>query len=85
MTSPFGDNTVALTLGALPLAVVGLPVQHYPLYPVVLGFVALMPATYAALVHTNRQEHGLSGGRVGVLAGVLVLYVAAAATVLVST
>lgn len=30
VTSPFGDNTVALTLGALPLAIVALPVQNYP-------------------------------------------------------
>lgn len=85
VTSPIGDNTVALTLGALPLAIVALPVQNYPLYLVILGFVALMPAAYAALVHTNRQAHGLSGPRVGVLLGLLVLYVGAAGGVLIAT
>ena len=81
VSSPFGDNTVALTLGALPLAIVGLPVQNYPLYLTVLVFVALMPAVYAALVHRG-QQHGLQGKQVLVLLALLVGYAAASATAL---
>ena len=82
VSSPFGDNTVALTLGALPLAIVGVPVQSYPLYLTVLAFVALMPAVYAGLVHGGRQ-HGLQGKQVVILLTVLVAYAAATAGVLV--
>lgn len=84
VSSPFGDNTVALTLGALPLAIIGLPVENYPLYLTVLAFVALMPAVYAGLVHGG-GEHGLTGRQVLVLAGVLVAYVAAVSVALVTT
>lgn len=84
VSSPFGDNTVALTLGAVPLALVGLPVQDYPVYLTVLAFVALMPAVYAALVHRGRQgEHGLTGTHVVVLLAVLVAYGAASTAALV--
>lgn len=84
VSSPFGDNTVALTLGALPLAIVGLPVQNVPLFLTVLAFVALMPAVYAALVHLGRGQ-GLQGKQVLVLSGVLVAYAVATATVLLLT
>lgn len=83
VTSPFGDNTVALTLGALPLALVALPVENYPLYLTVLVFVALMPAVYAVLVHRGRQ-HGLKGRQVLVLLAVLVGYVTSVAVVLIT-
>lgn len=83
VSSPFGDNTVALTLGALPLAVVGLEVQDYPVYLTVLVFVALMPAVYALLVHRGRDgEHGLGGKQVAVLVAVLAAYAAATTTAL---
>lgn len=84
VSSPFGDNTVALTLGALPLAIVGLPVQNVPLFLTVLVFVALMPAVYAALVHFGRGQ-GLRGKHVLVLLGVLVAYAAATTTALALT
>ena len=83
VSSPFGDNTVALTLGALPLAIIGLPVENYPLYLTVLAFVALMPAVYAGLVHRG-GEHGLQGKQVLVLAVVMAAYVVAVGVVLVA-
>ena len=66
----------------MPLAIVGLPVEDYPLYLSVLVFVTLMPAACAGLVHGG-GEHGLKGRQVLVLAGVLVAYVAAVSVVLV--
>ena len=66
VSSPFGDNAVALTLGAVPLAVAGLQVQNYPVYLTVLVFVALMPAVYAGLVVTAVSSSGVSGPGGGV-------------------
>lgn len=85
VSSPFADNSVAISLGALPLAVVALPVQNYPVYLTVLVFVGLMPAVYAGLTHTTKGEHGLSGKQVMLLLAVLVAYLATTATVLVFT
>lgn len=83
VSSPFGDNTVALTLGALPLALVGLPVENYPLFLTLLAFVALMPALYAYLVHRGSASgHGLSRAGVGLLLAVLVGYAVAVGAVL---
>lgn len=85
VSSPFADNSVAISLGALPLAVVALTVQNYPVYLTVLVFVAVMPAVYAGLTHTTRGEHGLTGKQVVFLLAVLVVYLTATATVLVLT
>lgn len=85
VSSPFADNSVAISLGALPLAVVALPVQNYPVYLTVLVFLGLMPAVYTGLTHTTKGEHGLSGKQVMLLLAVLVAYLATTATVLVYT
>ena len=80
VTNPFADNTVAMTLGALPLALVSLSIDDVPVSVAVLLFVALMPALYAWLLH--RRVHGLHGQDVALLGTAFGGYVAAVSAVL---
>lgn len=87
VTSVFADHTMTFTLAVLPLAVVGVPIRNYPLVLVVMVFVALMPALFALLA--RRRERGdqdaLRGSDVLVLAGAVLVYLAAAGVMLVAT
>lgn len=73
-TSVFEDHAVTLTIAFLPLALAILPVQDLQLYAVNLAFVALVPATYAALLHWGSQEHGFKRWQVFMLDSILLIY-----------
>lgn len=75
-TSVIGDHVVTLTLAFLPLAVVGLPVEDLQLFAVNLAFVFLVPAAYAAMIHSGHEEHGFRRWQVIVLDGIYVIYLA---------
>ena len=74
--SVIGDHVVTMTIAFLPLALVGLPVQDLQLFAVNLGFVFLVPAAYAALIHWGHEEHGFTRRQVMALDGIYVAYVA---------
>lgn len=74
-TSVIGDHAVTMTVAFLPLALVTLPVENMPLFATVMGFVALMPAAYAAFVHWGGDEHGVGRWQVLTFGGLLTLYV----------
>lgn len=74
--SVIGDHVVTMTIAFLPLALVGLPVQDLQLFAVNLGFVFLVPAAYAALIHWGHEEHGFTRAQVMALDGIYVGYVA---------
>lgn len=75
-TSVFGDHAVTMTLAFLPLAFVTTPIKEFVLFAVNLGFVALVPAIYAALNHWGSREHGFKLWQVLALAGVYLAYIA---------
>lgn len=83
-TTTLADNTVAITVGFVPLALVGVPVKNTLLVTVTFVFVALMPVLYAALAHMGRDE---AFGRrdVSVLLAAYAAYAASAVVVLVVT
>lgn len=83
-TNTLADNTVAITIGFVPLAIVRVPVQDTLLVAVTFVFVALMPVLYAALTHMGRDE-SLSRRDVVVLLVAYAGYVASAIAVLVAT
>ena len=56
VTSVFADHTMTFTLAVLPLAIVGVSVDNYPIVLVVMGFVALMPALFAVLSPEFRRS-----------------------------
>ncbi|HXF60351.1 MAG TPA: hypothetical protein VNK95_01965 [Caldilineaceae bacterium] len=74
-SSVIGDHAVTLTLALIPLALVGAPVGSLQLYSVVLGFVALMPALYGAILYWGDQTHGFTYRQVLLLAGAYLLFV----------
>lgn len=81
-TTTLADNTVAITLGFAPLALVGLPVERPLLITVTFAFVAVMPALYAILTHFGGGGHGLRRAHGVAMAITYVGFVVAAATVL---
>jgi cation:H+ antiporter len=78
VTSVIGDHAVTLTVAFLPLALVTLPVNNFPLFATVLSFVALVGILYAAFIHWggSNDEHGFKRWQVYTLAAVLLVYVA---------
>ena len=83
-TTTLADNTVAITVGFVPLALVGVPITDPLLVTVTFVFVALMPALYAALVHLRRDQ-AFGRRQVVILLVAYAAYVASAVAVFVVT
>lgn len=83
-TTTLADNTVAITVGFLPLALVGVPVEDPLLVLVTLAFVALMPIIYAAFAHLGDEDHALTRRQVAAMVIAYVVFVVAVAAVLLS-
>lgn len=77
-TSVIGDNAVTMTVAFFPLGLVTVPVTDFQLFWVNLTFVALMPATYAALLHwgSSVYEHGFKRWQVLVFDSLYLGYIA---------
>ena len=77
VTSVIGDHAVTLTVAFFPLAMVGVPVNNFPLFATVLCFVGLVGILYAAFIHwgAKEQQQGFKRWQVFVLAAVVVVYV----------
>ena len=73
-TSVIGDNAVTMTVAFFPLGLVTVPVNDFQLFWVNLTFVALMPATYAALIHWGSPEHGFKRWQVLLFDGIYLAY-----------
>lgn len=84
VTRVFADRTMTFTFAALPLAIVGAPLDNYMLVVVAMGFVALMPVLFTVL--TLRRDRGdrqvLRLPDVLAFGAAVALYLAAAAAVL---
>ena len=78
VTSVIGDHAVTLTVAFFPLAMVGVPVNNFPLFATVLSFVGLVGILYAAFIHwgAKEKEHGFKRWQVAVLGTVVFVYVA---------
>ena len=77
VTSVIGDHAVTLTVAFLPLALVTLPVNNFPLFATVLSFVGLVGILYAAFIHWGAKNtvRGFKRWQVVVLGMVLFIYV----------
>ena len=75
-TSVIGDHAVTMTVAFLPLALIGLPVDDFPIFATTLAFVALVPIAYAAMIHWGSKEHGFKLWQVLALDGIYLAYVA---------
>lgn len=77
VTSVIGDHAVTLTVAFLPLALVGVPVDNFPLFVTVISFVALVGLLYAGFIHwgSKEKQHGFKRWQVFVLAAVVFVYV----------
>ena len=75
-TTVIGDKAVTTSIAFVPLGLVTVPIQNFQLFWVSLAFVALMPATYAALLHFGSSEyaHGFKRWQVLVLDGLYLAY-----------
>ena len=78
VSSVIGDHAVTLTVAFLPLALVTIPVNNFPLFATILSFVGLVGILYAAFIHWGRSEgeHGFKRWQVFTLAAVALVYVA---------
>ena len=74
-TSVIGDNAVTMTIAFFPLGLMTVPVQDFQLFWVNLLFVAVMPATYAALIHWGAGEHGFKRWQVLLFDTLYVAYI----------
>lgn len=75
-SSVIGDHAVTMTVALVPLALVTVRIEDFQLFWVNLIFVALMPATYAVLIHSGSEEHGFKRWQVLALDGVYLAYLA---------
>ncbi|GAB3832184.1 hypothetical protein GCM10028895_49550 [Pontibacter rugosus] len=77
VTSVIGDHAVTLTVAFLPLALVTVPVQNFPLFITILSFVGLVGMLYAAFIHWGGpgKEHGFRRWQVFAFGGLLLVYV----------
>lgn len=78
VTSVIGDHAVTLKVAFFPLAMVGLPVNNFPLFVTVLSFVGLVGILYAAFIHWGCKggQLGFNRWQVFTLGAVLLIYVA---------
>ena len=77
VTSVIGDHAVTLTIAFLPLALVGVPVENFPLFATALSFVGLVGILYAAFIHwgAKKKQHGFKRWQVITLGAVVFVYV----------
>lgn len=75
LTSVMGDHAVTMSLAFLPLALVGVPVERFTLFWVVLSFVAAMPIAFSALAYWGTPESGFRLWQVLALDAQAVVYV----------
>ncbi|MDT0276109.1 sodium:calcium antiporter [Blastococcus goldschmidtiae] len=87
VTSVFADHAMTFTLAVLPLAIVGVSVDNYPIVLVVMGFVALMPILFAVLSRRHKQgdQYALLFRDVLVFGVAVVVYIAVVGFMLVVT
>ena len=78
VTSVIGDHAVTLTIAFLPLALVTVPVQNFPLFITILSFAGLVGILYAAFIHWGGpgKEHGFRRWQVFAFGALLLIYVA---------
>ncbi|GHA19420.1 sodium:calcium exchanger (plasmid) [Pelagibacterium nitratireducens] len=76
LTNIIGDHAMTMTVGFLPLALVGTQIDNFRLVWVSFVFVALMPALYAAFVRWGGSEPGFRRWQVLTLVGAYATYVA---------
>ena len=78
VTSVIGDHAVTLTIAFLPLALVTVPVQDFPLFVTILSFAGLVGILYAAFIHWGGpgKEHGFRRWQVFAFGALLLVYVA---------
>jgi len=77
VTSVIGDHAATIAVAFLPLALVTVPIENFPLFITVLSFVGLVGILYAAFIHwgSSEGEHGFKRWQVFTLAAVLLVYV----------
>lgn len=75
LTNIIGDHAMAVTVGFLPLALVGTSIENFHLFWVSFVFVALMPVLYAAFIRWGGSEPGFRRWQVIVLVGTYATYV----------
>lgn len=75
-TSVIGDHAVTMTIAFVPLALIGLPVEDLQMFAVNLAFVFLMPAVYAASIHSGSKEHGFLRWQIFLLDSIYLAYLA---------
>ncbi|CCG02844.1 sodium:calcium antiporter [Blastococcus saxobsidens] len=85
VTSVFADHAMTFTLAVLPLAIVGVSVDNYPIVLVVMGFVALMPILFAVLSRRHKlgDQYSLLFRDVLVFGAAVVVYIAVVGFMLV--
>ena len=76
-TTVIGDKAVTMTIAFVPLGLVTMTIQNFQLFWVSLAFVALMPATFAALIHMGSSDpkHGFKRWQVLILDGLYLAYI----------
>lgn len=74
LTNAVGDHAMTMTVGFMPLALVGVPIEDFRLYWVSFAFVALMPALYAAFIKVVSGEPGFRRWQVFAFVGSYLLY-----------
>lgn len=78
VTSVIGDHAVTMTIAFLPLALVTVPVEDFPLFITILSFAGLVGILYAAFIHWGGpgKEHGFRRWQVFAFGALLLVYVA---------
>ncbi|WP_299823649.1 sodium:calcium exchanger [uncultured Pontibacter sp.] len=78
VTSVIGDHAVTLTVAFLPLALVTVPVQNFPLFVTILSFAGLVGILYAVFIHWGGpdKEHGFRRWQIFAFGALLLVYVA---------
>lgn len=74
LTNAIGDHAMTMTVAFLPLALVGVPIDHFRVYWVSFAFVALMPLLYAAFIALPSGEPGFRRGHVAAFVGSYLVY-----------
>lgn len=76
VTSVIGDHTVTMTSAFIPLTIIGMPIENMQLFSVMLAFVAIMPALYAAFIWWGGRGPGFQRWQIYALPAVYALFVA---------
>lgn len=73
-TSVIADNTATMTLALFPLALVGIPIEDFPLFVVNLTFVALLAILYAAFIKWGKKPNSFELWEVLTLVAIYLFY-----------